>query len=173
MSGRRSLTIAVATALTIGLIPVGLGATSDNPAAISGSSERASVSAKPKAGRYQGKVGTFARIIMKTTPGKVKRLDAGVQATCQRASDGHIRGPILLAMRSTGKMKVKGNGKFSGKGEDKKAGVSWKIKGKFVSRKKAKGSFEASKFNAVFNPFVPFDSELCAGSGKWTAKLKR
>ena len=66
-----------------------------------------------------------------------------------------------------------GDGKFSGKGEDKKAGVSWKIKAKFVSRKKAKGSFEASKFNAVFNPFVPFDSELCAGSGKWTAKLKR
>ncbi len=75
-------------------------------------------------------------------------------------------------MRASTKLKIKSNGKFSGKGQTKK-GVSWKVRGRFVSKKKAKGSFEASLFRSVFNPFVPFDSELCSGSGKWTAKLKR
>ncbi|MCB0827698.1 MAG: hypothetical protein KDB62_02685 [Solirubrobacterales bacterium] len=166
------MALAVATAFTIGIIPVGPGLASDSDSPAADPDPRATASAKPNSGRYKGKVGTFARIVMKTTPKKIKRLDAGVQATCQRSSDGHIRGPVLVAMRSTKKIPVKRNGKFAAKGTDKND-VSWKISGKFVSRKKAKGSFQASKFNFVFNPFFPADGELCSGSGKWTVKLKR
>ncbi len=69
--------------------------------------EPASVSGINKAGRYQGKVGTFARIIMKTSKNRVKKLDAGVSALCQRASDGHLRGPELVAMRASANLKIK------------------------------------------------------------------
>lgn len=119
-------------------------------------------------GRYQGKVGTFARIIFNASGSKVKKLNAGVQGSCQRASTGQITRVELVAMRTKKKLKIKGNGKFEGKGQEDN-GVAWEIKGRFTSAKKAKGTFEASKIN--FFP-ITFDSELCAGSGKWKAKLK-
>jgi hypothetical protein len=173
MTGWKSLALVATAALTIGIVPASLSFASGSESAEAGPDRQALVSAKPKSGRYQGKVGSFARIIMKTTPKKIKRLDAGVQASCQRASDGYITGIELVAMKTTKTLKVKRKGKFKGEGQDKKTGVAWKVKGRFVSRKKAKGTFEASLFRPVFNPYVSFDSELCSGSGKWTAKLKR
>lgn len=171
MKGRKSFAATGCSLLAIAVAGMGIGSASGaGPVAV----PSAQVSAKPKPGRYQGKVGTFARIIMKTSRNRVKRLDAGVQASCQRASDGQIVRVELVAMKAFPKLKVKRNGKF--KGEDQtKDGVRWEIKGRFVSRRKAKGSFEASIFRTIFNPNVigGIDGELCAGSGKWTAKLKR
>ncbi len=168
MNDSRLFTVAVAVLVSVGIAGAGFGtASADNSARSS-----ATTSGVNKAGRYQGKVGTFARIIMKTSKRKIKRLDAGVSALCQRASDGSLKGPELVAMRASPKIKIKKNGKFKGSGQDKN-GVSWEINGRFVSKKKAKGTFKASVFRPVFNPNVSFDGDLCSGSGKWTAKLKR
>jgi hypothetical protein len=103
---------------------------------------------------------------------KVKKLDAGVSALCQWASDGNLSGPELVAIRASTELRIKRNGKFSGEGQAKE-GVAREVSGKSVSKKKAKGKFEASLFRTVFNPFVQFDGELCSGSGKWTANYKR
>ncbi len=170
MKGNRILVVAVASLITAGLAGAGLGSASIGTAPSPG----ASASGINKAGRYQGKVGTFARIIMKTSRNRVKRLDAGVQGSCQRASDGQILRIELVAMKANPNLRIRRNGKFKGKGQTK-AGVSWEVSGRFVSRKKAKGKFKASIFRTIFNPFAPggIDGELCAGSGKWTAKLKR
>ncbi|HKJ35822.1 MAG TPA: hypothetical protein VKA36_04575 [Solirubrobacterales bacterium] len=135
--------------------------------AVSGSEQPAGVAkSKHKTGKYKGKVGTFARIFFKASKKKVKGLNAGVKTNCQRASDGVITRTQVVATKSKKKLKVNKKGKFKGKGQEDD-GVAWKLKGKFVSKKKAKGKFEASYF--VFNPFT-FDSELCSGSGKWTAR---
>lgn len=120
---------------------------------------------KHKTGKYKGKVGTFARISFKASRTRVSKLNAGVQGSCQRASDGAITRIALVAMKTNKKLRIR-NGRFKGKGQEDN-GVAWEIKGRFVSKKKAKGTFEASQF--VFNP-ATFDSELCAGSGKWTAR---
>ena len=168
MTDRKLFTVATAVLVSVGIAGAGFGTAS----AVNPEQPSATASGINKAGSYKGKVGTFARIMLKTNRRKVKRLDAGVSALCRRASDDNLNGPVLVAMRAPTSMKIKKNGKFSGKGQTKK-GVSWKINGRFVSRKKAKGSFEASLFRSVFNPFVPFDSELCSGSGKWTALYKR
>jgi hypothetical protein len=155
-----ALTLVIALQLfAVGTAPAGPRA--ESAASPSGSSH--------KSGRYQGKVGTFARIFFKAESRKVKKLSAGVQASCQRASDGQITRIQLVAMKTSKKLKVKSNGKFKGSGQEEND-IGWKLKGRFVSKTKAKGTFEASQF--IFNPFT-FDSELCAGSGKWTAKLKR
>ena len=169
MTGRRLFAAAFAFLLACGIGIAGSGATANEAETSTGAAQSSAIQ---KAGRYQGKVGTFARIILKTDKRKVKKLDAGVSALCRRTSDGQLRGPVLVAMRASPKLKIKRNGKFSGRGQTKK-GVSWKVSGKFLSKKKAKGSFEASVFNTVFNPFIPFDGELCSGSGKWTAHYKR
>lgn len=169
MNTKKLLTALFSTLLIVGIAVPGPGAASSTHQA---ASSAAGVSAKHKAGRYQGKVGTFARIILKTDKRKVKKLDAGVSALCQRTSDGHLRGPELVAMRASTNLRIKRNGKFSGEGQTEE-GVAWKVSGKFVSKKKAKGKFEASLFRTVFNPFVQFDGELCSGSGNWTAHYKR
>lgn len=136
----------------------------------------------PKAGKYAGKVGTFARIIFNVRGRTVMRFNAGVKTNCQRTSDGVItetknlatapaeqEPEAVLRLRKRGRRWV-----FDGKAQDKE-GVAWKVSGRFVSRTKAKGEFEASKFESVFNPAQPFgiDGQLCAGSGSWTAALKR
>ncbi len=134
----------------------------------------------PKAGKYAGKVGTFARIIFNVRKGFVIRLNAGVKTNCQRTSDGAITETRNLATAPAeqapkAKLKVRGGKrKFAGKGQDK-SGIAWEVEGRFVSRTRAKGSFEASRFDSVFNPLLPFgiDGQLCAGSGDWTATLKR
>lgn len=136
----------------------------------------------PMAGKYAGKVGTFARIIFNVRRRAVIRFNAGVKTNCQRSSDGAITetknlatGPSLqepaavLRLRKPGRRWI-----FAGEAQDSE-GVEWAVKGRFVSRRKAKGSFEASKFESLFNPLLPFgvDGQLCAGSGEWTAVLKR
>lgn len=126
---------------------------------------------KPANGKFTGRVGNNAIIAFKTSGRNVMRLSAGVQATCQRASNGEIRGPVFLAVTPTGKLKIDKKGRFSGGGQENDTGVAWEISGKFKSRTLAKGTFEASQFN--FFPGFFFDSELCAGSGEWTAKLKQ
>ncbi len=146
----------------------------------------------PKAGRYEGKVGTFARIIFNVNGRKrvVVRFNAGVKTNCQRTSDGYITETKNLATApaeqepSTVLRIKKQRGKavpgrrwywgFSGTARDKE-GVEWAVEGAFVSRAKAKGAFQASKFESLFNPLLPFgiDGQLCAGSGEWTAALKR
>lgn len=135
---------------------------------------------QPKAGKYAGKVGTFARIIFNLNGRKraIVNFNAGVKTNCQRASDGYItetknlatapgeqEPPVRLQMKRQGKRWA-----FEGTARDKE-GVEWKVAGLFVSRVKAKGTFEASKFESLYNPFLPFgiDSQLCAGSGEWTA----
>jgi len=136
----------------------------------------------PKPGKYAGKVGTFARIIFNVNARKrtVLRFNAGVKTNCQRSSDGTITETKNLATAPTEQeppavLKVKKSGRrwaFSGTAQDS-SGVEWTVKGRFVSRTKAKGSFEASKFESIFSPIFPFvDGQLCAGSGNWTANLK-
>lgn len=134
----------------------------------------------PKAGKYAGKVGTFARIIFNLNGRKraVVRFNAGVKTNCQRSSDGFITETKNLATATAEQeppavLKLKRQGKrwlFEGAAQDKE-GVEWKVEGLFVSRVKARGTFEASKFETIFNPFLPFsiDGQLCAGSGEWTA----
>lgn len=136
----------------------------------------------PKAGKYAGKVGTFARIIFNLRGRAVIRFNAGVKTNCQRSSDGVITETKNLAtapaeQEPVARLKLKRKGRrwtFAGKARDKE-GVEWKVGGRFVSRTKAKGSFEASKFESIFNPLQAFgiDGQLCAGSGSWTAALKR
>lgn len=136
----------------------------------------------PVAGKYAGKVGTFARIIFKVRGQIVFRFNAGVKTNCQRASDGVITETKNLAtgpseQEPVAKLRLrkrKGRWVFNGKAQDKE-GVEWKVSGRFVSRTKARGKFEASKFESIYNPFQPFgiDSQLCSGSGGWVAKLKR
>jgi len=136
----------------------------------------------PKAGRYAGKVGTFARIIFNVRRRTVIRFNAGVKTNCQRSSDGVITETKNLATAPAEQepeavLRLKRQGRrwvFAGEAQDKE-GVAWKVSGRFVSRAKAKGSFEASKFESIFNPVQPFgiDGQLCAGSGEWTATLKR
>ena len=119
--------------------------------------------------KYKGKVGTAARLSFKVSGNKVKALKSGVQASCQRSSDGTITQIVVLVVHPKGKLKINKKGKFKGKGMEKDTGVRWSIKGKLKGSKKAKGSFEASQFR--FNPFT-LDGELCAGSGKWKAKRR-
>jgi hypothetical protein len=136
----------------------------------------------PKAGKYAGKVGTFARIIFKLRRRTVIRFNAGVKTNCQRSSDGFITETKNLATAPSlqepeAVLKLKKQGRrwvFAGKAQDSE-GIEWAVEGRFVSRTKAKGSFEASKFESLFNPLLPFgvDGQLCAGSGEWTAFLKR
>jgi hypothetical protein len=134
----------------------------------------------PKAGRYAGKVGTFAQIIFNVRRGSVVQFNAGVKTNCQRSSDGAITESQNVATapaehQPKAKLRVRGRKRiFSGKGQDE-SGVAWAVKGRFVLPRKAKGSFEASKFESIFNPLLPFgiDGQLCAGSGSWTATLKR
>jgi len=136
----------------------------------------------PLAGKYAGKVGTFARIIFNVRRRTVIRFNAGVKTNCQRSSDGYItetknlatapseqEPPAVLKLSKRGRRWV-----FAATARDRE-GVEWKVKGRFVSRRKAKGSFEASKFESLFNPLQPFgiDGQLCAGSGDWSAVLKR
>ncbi|MGI9557156.1 MAG: hypothetical protein ACR2N5_04355 [Solirubrobacterales bacterium] len=121
----------------------------------------------PKSGKYKGKVGTFSRIGFNVKSGKkIKKLGAGVNAACQDTFGTINRFQEVAVVKQ--KAKIKKNGKIKGKGEDSN-GTSWEIKGKFTSKKKAKGTFQASSF--VFNPFN-FTSELCSGSENWKAKLK-
>lgn len=137
---------------------------------------------QPKAGKYAGKVGTFARVIFKVRGRLVLRLNAGVKTNCQRTSDGAITETKNLAtapaeQEPVAKLKLrkkKGRWVFDGKAQDKE-GVEWKISGRFVSRTKARGRFEASKYESLYNPFQPYgiDGQLCAGHESWTAKLKR
>jgi hypothetical protein len=146
-------------------------------------STAAAASAKPpKAGKYAGKVGTFARIIFNVRGRIVLRFNAGVKTNCQRSSDGLITETKNLAtapaeQEPVARLKLKRRKRrwvFMGTARDRE-GVEWKVSGRFVSRTKARGKFEASKFESVFNPAQPFgiDGQLCAGSGKWTAKLRR
>ncbi|MEZ5076627.1 MAG: hypothetical protein R2725_04205 [Solirubrobacterales bacterium] len=138
--------------------------------------------AVPKAGKYAGKVGTFARMIFNVRGKLVLKLNAGVKTNCQRTSDGAITETKNLATAPSeqeprAKLKLRkkqGRWIFSGKAQDK-SGVEWKVSGRFVSRTKAKGTFEASKFESIYNPFQPFgfDGQLCAGHESWTAKLTR
>lgn len=138
----------------------------------------------PKAGRYAGKVGTFARIVFDVNGRRraVLRFNAGVKANCQRSSDGYITETKNLATAPSEQeppaaLKLKRQGRrwaFEGTARDKE-GVEWKVAGIFLSRTKAKGAFEAAKFESLFNPSQPFgiDGQLCAGSGEWTALRKR
>ncbi len=162
-STRRSRAVLAGIALAA-LLAIGTGVAGAEPDQTAGAA-----GAKHKSGRYQGKVGTFARIIFKASSGKVKKLNAGVQASCQRASDGAITRVALVAMKTKKKLKIKRGERFKGKGQEDN-GVAWEIKGRFKGKKKAVGSFEASM--TTFD-LLTFDSELCAGSGKWKAKLKR
>jgi hypothetical protein len=145
-------------------------------------SEAAAAPKKPKAGKYAGKVGTFARIIFNVRGSLVLKLNAGVKTNCQRSSDGYITETKNLAtfpaeQEPAAKLKLtkkRGRWVFSGQAQDKE-GAEWKVSGRFVSRTKAKGSFEMSQFESLYNPFQPYgiDGQLCAGSGSWTATLKR
>jgi len=136
----------------------------------------------PQAGRYAGKVGTFARIIFNVRRRTVIRFNAGVKTNCQRSSDGFITETKNLAtapslQEPAAVLKLKKRGRrwvFAGEAQDSE-GVEWTVKGRFVSRTTAKGSFEASKFESLFNPTQVFgiDGQLCAGSGRWTASRKR
>jgi len=151
-------------------------------ALIESAAEAARKAPPPKAGKYAGKVGTFARIIFNVRRRAVIRFNAGVKTNCQRSSDGVITetknlatGPSLQDPKAVLRLGKRGRRWiFSGKAQDSE-GVEWTVKGRFVSRRKAKGSFEASKFESIFNPFQPFgfDGQLCAGSGEWVAFLKR
>ncbi len=122
--------------------------------------------AKPNNGKYKGKVGTFSRIGFTVKGRKAEKLGAGVNAACQDTFGTITRFMQLAIVKQ--QAKIKKNGKIKGKGQDSN-GTSWKISGKFTSRKKAKGTFQASSF--VFNPAF-FTSELCSGSENWKAKLK-
>lgn len=154
-------------ALLVGLLPAAAGAAAGK---------------SPKPGRYSGKVGTFARIIFDVRGRAVLRFNAGVKANCQRSSDGFITETKDLAtapaeQEPVAKLKLKRRGRrwvFQGQARDRE-GTEWKVSGRFISRTKAKGEFEASRFESVFNPAQPYgiDGQLCAGSGSWTAKLGR
>lgn len=200
MSGRRSLIVAVATALTVGLIPVGLGAASDNPAAISGASERASVSAKPKTGRYQSKVDAGEEIALTTGKASIKRLKARIPAQCSffdgKGNDvateelGFVkaipRGTTTgsskrrvtnLTVRTSRKIAVADNGRFRALGWLHRPGVVWGVKGRFVNRNLVKGAVAVSRTRVVFDrsgsASEPFLFEICRGSERWSAKRKR
>ena len=144
--------------------------------------EAGAATKRPVAGKYAGKVGTFARIIFNVKGRLVIRFNAGVKTNCQRSSDGLITETKNLAtapreQEPRAKLKMRKKNRrwiFNGKAQDKE-GVEWKVSGRFVSATKARGKFEASKFETIFNPFAPFgvDGQLCAGSGSWVAKLKR
>jgi len=174
VSGRARVGFALALAALVGLLSLAL---------LESGAEAARKAAKPpKAGKYAGKVGTFARIIFNVRRRNVIRFNAGVKTNCQRSSDGSITetknlatGPSLQEPEAVLKLNKQGRRwVFAGTAQDSE-GVEWAVEGRFVSRRKAKGSFEASKFESLFNPFQPFgiDGQLCAGSGEWTATLKR
>ena len=165
---------ALVLATALGLLCFALG---------EGGAEAARKAAKPPlAGKYAGKVGTFARIIFNVRRGVVIRFNAGVKTNCQRSSDGVITETKNLAtapsvQEPAAALRLKKQGRrwvFAGKAQDSE-GVEWAVSGRFVSRTKAVGSFEASKFESIFNPLQPFgiDGQLCAGSGEWTAVRKR
>ncbi len=165
---------ALALAAALGLLCFALG---------EGGAEAARKVAKPPmAGKYAGKVGTFARIIFNVRRQAVIRFNAGVKTNCQRSSDGVITETKNLATAPSAQepeavLRLSKRGRrwvFAGKAQDSE-GVEWAVKGRFVSRTRAKGSFEASKFESIFNPLQPFgiDGQLCAGSGEWTAVRKR
>jgi hypothetical protein len=167
--------IALALAAVLGLLLLALGEGAAEGARKQGAKP-------PLAGKYAGKVGTFARIIFNVRRRAVIRFNAGVKTNCQRSSDGVITETKNLATAPSTQepeavLKLKKPGRrwvFAGKAQDSE-GVEWTIKGRFVSRSKAKGSFEASKFESLFNPAQPFgiDGQLCAGSGEWTAFRKQ
>jgi hypothetical protein len=143
----------------------------------------------PKAGKYVGKVGTFARIVFSVNGRKraVVRFNAGVKTNCQRTSDGLITetknlatapgeqepAAVLRVKKQRGGQGVRGrrwHWGFAGTARDKE-GVEWAVEGEFLSRVKARGAFQASRFESIFNPLEPLgiDGQLCAGSGKWAA----
>ncbi len=130
----------------------------------------AGAAVKPKNGKYNGKVGTLSRISFRVDGRKVKKLAAGVNAACQDTFGTITRFTELAIKLGREKSRIKKNGTFKGSGQDEN-GTSWKVKGKFTSRKRARGTFEASAF--VFSGIPPFfSSELCSGSEKWKAKRR-
>lgn len=170
---RRALSALTALALTAAL---SFGAVAIDAA------EAGAAQKRPKPGKYAGKVGTFARIIFNVRGKLVFRFNAGVKTNCQRTSDAYITETKNLAtgpaeQEPAAKLKLfkkKGKWLFRGEAQDKE-GVEWKVSGRFVSPTRAKGKFEASKYESLYNPFAPYgiDGQLCAGSGDWAAKLKR
>jgi hypothetical protein len=156
--------------LVIGAACVVLAATATAGAATAGGADDpvAGAAVKPKNGKYTGKVGSFSRISFKVDGRRVKKLAAGVNAACQDTFGTITRFTELAIKLGKGKSRIKKNGTFKGSGEDEN-GTAWKVKGKFTSRKRARGTFEASAF--VFGGIPPFfSSELCSGSEKWKAK---
>ena len=154
----------VASAGILCIALVGAGAAAG--AAGAGDKNAAAAAAKPKNGSYKGKVGTFSRIAFTVKGNKAKKLGAGVNAACQDTFGTITRFMEVAVLKQ--QARIKKNGKISGKGMDAN-GTRWKIRGKFKSKRKAVGTFEASAF--FLDPFS-FTSELCAGSEKWSAKLK-
>lgn len=142
----------------------------------SGQSDAAGRRVLPTSGKWKGKVGTAARIHFRVKRGRaVMRLVAGAQAACQRASDSYVTeiknlstGPRSQSPKAVIKVR---RGRFKHTATDEKTGVKWTIKGRFTSSRRARGTFEASKFETRFNPFNPYvpDSQLCSGKGSWKA----
>ena len=155
------------TAALVGLLCVGvLGLSALAVASPTGSDEVGHAAAKPKNGKFKGKVGTFSRLAFTVKGRKAKKLGAGVNAACQDTFGTITRFMEVAIVKQ--KAKIKRSGKIKGSGQDSN-GTSWEISGKFTSKTKAKGSFQASSF--VFNPAF-FTSELCSGSENWKARLK-
>jgi hypothetical protein len=162
---------AVAVAALGALLVTAAGATADTWGERGAEALIAAKAKPPKPGVYRGKVGTFARISFRVRVRQLRRLAAGVNAACQRASDGAITHFELLAIRLSGKsLRIGRRGgawRFSGKGQQP-SGVSWQIRGRFTRPGLARGTFQASYFRFLF----PYDSELCSGSGRFTARRK-
>lgn len=123
----------------------------------------------PKQGKYEGLVGTLARISFTVKGRSLRNLAAGVNSLCQRASDGFLTRMQLLAINLEGSsLPLTRAGKrwtFTGEGQDP-GGVAWKVSGTISRKGVARGTFEASAFYFLF----PFDSELCSGSGPFVAR---
>jgi hypothetical protein len=140
----------------------------------------------PRAGKYAGKVGNSGRIRFnyRGRGRVVVRLTAAVNAKCVRTSNGYFTETKNLAtwpaeqkpraVLKVRKFRPEGDRRwywgFSGAPRDK-GGAEWSIVGRFVSRTKARGTFQVRRLESIADPLEPADTDeqLCNGFGNWAA----
>lgn len=124
----------------------------------------------PEPGKYEGKVGTGARIFFRVDRSgrTLKKLNVGVLALCQDGF-GNLTRLALVASDTDGqRFRIKRNGSFVAEGQDED-GIRYEVRGKLKGRRKFTGTAELSMF--VFSPFIGA-SELCASENTFSARKK-
>lgn len=108
--------------------------------------------AAPKPGAYKGQTDQSRPVTFNVQDGKVKNFVGGITLYC--VLEGRFQFDAVVAPKA---LRIKGNGHFDFVGRDKTKTGEIKIHGRFVSRRKAKGTLEMgtggcsgeAKFNAT------------------------